>query len=209
MPQALVGGLHDAHFFLQYTGEVHLVGAFFKPAAAIVLLNDRTETYKKAFAPADLVFRRALTPLIERLRKLSSSTEIAKLLESFLAPRFLSRDEPRYFVNIQKAVETIEASTGSVSLKNLHEMAYMSERNFRGMFTEYVGFSPKEYARIIRVKKVLRLLKSGTPIFDVAFQLGYYDPAHLSKDFTEIAGIPPSEILGRLNSIDLEYLSNQ
>ncbi len=208
MPQALVGGLHDSHFFLQHTGAVHLVGAFVKPGAAAVLLNDRTETYKKAFAPADMVFRRELAPLIERLRKLSSPTEIAKLLESFLAPIFLSHDEPRYFVNIQKAVETIETSIGSASLKNLHELAYMSERNFRGRFTEYVGFSPKEYARIIRVKKVLRLLKSGIPIFDVAFQLGYYDPAHLSKDFTGIAGIPPSEFLGRLNSIDLEYLSN-
>jgi AraC-like DNA-binding protein len=205
MPQALVGGLHEANFSLQYTGEVYLAGAFIKPGAATVLLNDRTETYKKAFAPADVVFRRGVARLIEQLRKVSSPTEIAGLLESFLAPKFLSCDEPRYFVNIQRAVEMIEDSNGGVSLKNLHEMTYMSERNFRGIFTEYVGFSPKEYARIIRAKRVFSLLRSGIPIFDVAFQLGYYDPAHLSKDFAGISGIPPSEFLGRVNSIDLQY----
>jgi AraC-like DNA-binding protein len=193
MPQALVGGLHDEHFFLQYTGELYFVGAFIRPGAATVLLNDRTETYKKAFAPADEIFGSEVIRLVERLRTLSIPTEIARVLESFLAPKFLSCADPPYFGNIQRAVEMIEAGQGSRSLKDLHEEAFMSERNFRGMFTEYVGFSPKEYARIVRAKKVFRLLRSGTPIFDVAFQLGYYDPAHLSKDFSGIAGIPPSE----------------
>jgi len=208
MPQALVGGLHTAHFFLKYTGHVYLVGAFVKPGAATILLNDRTETYKKAFAPAHLLFPAEIDPLTKQLRRLSRPTEIAKVLESFLVPKFVSRDEPRYFGNIQKTIEVIEASEGSISLRNLHEMAYMSERNYRGIFTEYVGFSPKEYVRITRAKKVLRLLRSGTPIFDVAIQLGYYDPAHLSKDFAGIAGIPPSKFLGRLNSLDLGYLSH-
>ena len=207
MPQALVGGLHNGAFSLQFTGEVYLVGAFIKPGAAAVLLNDRTDPYKNTFIPGDLLFLGEIDRVTERLRKFSNPKEMAWLLEAFLARKFAVRKEPCYFTNIQNTLETIDAKHGSIYLEKIHEHACMGERNFRRVFTEFVGFSPKEYSRIVRTKHVLRLLRGGMSISDVAFELGYHDPSHLSNDFADIAGISPSRSREELNSLDLEYLN--
>jgi AraC-like DNA-binding protein len=207
IPQALVGGLHSRAFSMRFTGKVCLVGAFIKPGAAAVLLNDRTDPYKNTFIPAESVFTTEIDCVTDRLRKLSNLAEIAECLETFLMSNLVFRKEPRYFANIQKILEMINTKHGSITLKDVHEQAYMGQRNFRRLFTEYVGFNPKEYSRIVRVKHVLRLLRCGMSIPDVAFKLGYHDPAHLSNDFSRIAGVSPSKSQEHVNSLDLEYLN--
>ncbi len=60
--------------------------------------------------------------------------------------------------------------------------------------TEF-GLSPKTAARVIRFSKARRMLES-TPSFvtlaQVAAACGYYDQAHLDRDFAELAGCSPS-----------------
>lgn len=208
IPQALIGGLHSEAFSMQSSGKLHLIGAFIKPGAAPIFINDRTDSYKNVFLEADGVFPNGIDLLTERLRGFSNPVDISECLELFLAKRIESRKEPCYFMDIQRVRQVIDAHFGSISLKNIHIQANMGERNFRKIFTEYVGFRPKEYSRIVRTKQALKLLRCGMSIFDVSFELGYHDPAHLCNDFSEITGVSPSTSRYQLNSIDLEYLNN-
>jgi AraC-like DNA-binding protein len=62
------------------------------------------------------------------------------------------------------------------------------ERRFR----EAVGVSPKTLARIVRFQEVLRRSPAESASADVALDCGYYDQAHLLRDFRDFAGVVPT-----------------
>ncbi|WP_217430236.1 helix-turn-helix domain-containing protein, partial [Sphingomonas bacterium] len=70
----------------------------------------------------------------------------------------------------------------------------VSPRQFRRLFERQVGMAPKRYARIIRLGAALAA-KSAAPErswTDIAHDFGWFDQAHLDKDFRALAGSIPS-----------------
>jgi AraC-like DNA-binding protein len=70
-------------------------------------------------------------------------------------------------------------------------------RTLRRRFTAQVGLTPKRFARIQRLKRVVTDL-DGQAEADwaaVAFRHGYADQPHLADDFRELAGVTPTEYL--------------
>lgn len=55
-------------------------------------------------------------------------------------------------------------------------------------FTRAVGITPKRYARVRRIQRVLRSLPIGDEVdrASVALEHRFYDQSHLIHDFTEI-----------------------
>ncbi|QQQ75546.1 helix-turn-helix transcriptional regulator [Saccharothrix sp. 6-C] len=66
----------------------------------------------------------------------------------------------------------------------------VSERHLRTLFTKAVGLSPKQYARVDRVRRVVARGERGGWA-RLAVELGYYDQAHLSREFRATMGVPP------------------
>ncbi|MER5264111.1 helix-turn-helix domain-containing protein [Actinosynnema sp. NPDC002837] len=66
----------------------------------------------------------------------------------------------------------------------------VSERHLRTLFTRAVGLSPKQYARVDRVRRVVARGERGEWA-RLAVELGYYDQAHLSREFRATMGVPP------------------
>jgi AraC-like DNA-binding protein len=77
----------------------------------------------------------------------------------------------------------------------------VSERHLRNLFAREVGLSPKHYARISRVRKVLDLAGSR-PWAEVASRAGFFDQAHMIGDFRSMMGVSPGAFLaGRLPAV--------
>ena len=66
----------------------------------------------------------------------------------------------------------------------------VSERHLRNRFAAAVGVSPKHYARIQRVRRVLADLGSA-PWAQLAAQAGFYDQSHLGREFRRLMGVAP------------------
>ncbi|MFI6296954.1 helix-turn-helix domain-containing protein [Nonomuraea sp. NPDC050790] len=74
----------------------------------------------------------------------------------------------------------------------------VSERHLRNLFHDRAGLSPKQYARIHRVRSVLAGA-SREPWAELAARTGFYDQSHLSADFRSVMGVPPGAFrAGRL-----------
>jgi len=58
--------------------------------------------------------------------------------------------------------------------------------------------TPKTLARILRFDHARSLLESGAPASDVALDCGYYDQAHLIREFHALAGTTPGRLAERL-----------
>jgi AraC-like DNA-binding protein len=73
----------------------------------------------------------------------------------------------------------------------------MSQRRVAQLFHEQVGVSPKTYHRVRRFQHTLQRLRGVRQVnwADLAVDCGYYDQAHLSHDFRQIAGMTPSAYL--------------
>lgn len=94
--------------------------------------------------------------------------------------------------------ETLVASGGRISVTDLAEKAGYSRQHLGHRFRSEFGLSPKLAARIIRFERAWAMLQS-TPSFvsiaQAAGACGYYDQAHLNRDFNELAGCTPTELL--------------
>ena len=70
----------------------------------------------------------------------------------------------------------------------------VSERQLRNVFGAGIGLSPKHFARIDRVRRVVASAGS-MPWSHLAVTAGYYDQSHLTSDFRTMMGVPPQAYL--------------
>ena len=86
------------------------------------------------------------------------------------------------------------------------EIGY-SRRHFGERFRHAVGVAPKVAARIFRFEHTCRLMShpSGNRrLAEVALACGYYDQAHLTREWHALAGCSPKEWIAR----ELPYLQD-
>lgn len=79
----------------------------------------------------------------------------------------------------------------------LAEKVGLSERQLRRRFTEAVGYGPKALHSILRFQHALDLGRRGDPgLAAIAYQAGYADQAHFTREVRRLAGMTPTELLG-------------
>jgi len=75
-----------------------------------------------------------------------------------------------------------------------------SRRHLIGRFREQIGPAPKTAARLVRFQRAVRLLErdDGRRFAEIAQRCGFYDQAHMNREFRDLAGAPPGEFVARL-----------
>ena len=91
-----------------------------------------------------------------------------------------------------------ELTSSAARLFDVAGRVGVSERHLRNLFAREVGLSPKHFARISRLRKVLAL--AGRRQWSaVAEDAGFFDQAHMISDFRALMGVSPTAFLsGRL-----------
>ena len=77
----------------------------------------------------------------------------------------------------------------------IHKSGY-SQKHVIHILKKHTGFSPKYLQRLHRFQTMVKVIQNqGHTIdwFSVVHRFGYYDQAHLIKDFTHFAGISPTD----------------
>lgn len=135
-------------------------------------------------------------------------------IDSFDHPRvkqfFIDALPPKEtFINdpIYHAVNLIANHRGQISVEKLAGLFHMSKRTLRRQFLLKVGLSPQAYAKIWQVQYAMELImqnpKSSLP--HIAFKAGYYDVAHLARDFRNRVSLSPSELHQDINPLSQNY----
>jgi AraC-like DNA-binding protein len=72
----------------------------------------------------------------------------------------------------------------------------VSDRQLRRRFDSGVGYGPKTLQRVLRFRGFLRRAeRDGGDLAELAFESGYADQAHLTRDCARLAGLPPAALL--------------
>ena len=177
-----VVGVASRHVIRVLAGRGRVVGAIFHPGAFRSYLGAPVASITNRIFPATQIA--ALPPFGE----INDPTDLEKCLLAALPEPDPLGAEARYVVDLIRddpalgRVDALAAATG------------MSVRRLQRLFAEYIGISPKWVLRRYRLHEITERLNAGTPIdwAGCAADLGYADQAHLSRDFTDLFGEPPT-----------------
>lgn len=115
---------------------------------------------------------------------------------------------------VLRAKAFIDANFGrQITVSDVADAAYVSRQHLTTIFSKHFGLTPARYIWHVRASRgAAMLMQSGTPIAKIAFECGYQDPFHFSRQIRREFGKTPREMRAgkgfRPSSIDLEELHN-
>lgn len=103
-----------------------------------------------------------------------------------------------------QSIDEIKRRRGTITVKELSELTFYSSRHIGKVFSEYLGISPKLFAKIVRFQNVLSecLINPERPLVETASILGYTDQSHMTKDFRMLAGTTPRKFIIQTRGMD-------
>lgn len=185
-PAALLVGQMLAPVVLEPAGRMGVAAIRLRPAAARTLLRFPVSEASGRFLDLDGILPR-VTALRQRLADARDAAARIAALEAWLGG--LACPPPR--PPLDAAVSLILDSGGRIPIDAVTQASGISARQIERQFRDDVGLPPKVLARIVRLQCALRRLRDGRPLTDVALACGYYDQAHMTRDFRQLAAMSP------------------
>jgi AraC-like DNA-binding protein len=189
---ALAGGLHTRAALIEHDGDQYGVQLALTPEGARSLFGMPAGELGGVVVPLDGLLPTRPGELIERLA--SAPTWMARfgILDEVLTRHAGRRAGPAD--ELRHAWELLTARGGQIRIDDLAREVGWSRRHLGDRFTAEYGLTPKEAARVMRFERSTRLLRrSDRPaLAEVAARCGFYDQAHLAREWNDFIGCPPS-----------------
>ena len=125
--------------------------------------------------------------LEEMLAEAESAQARVARMQEFLGGRIAAS---RFDPVVRHAIRALKQDP-AISMKALASRLDIGERSLQRRFRTLTGVSPKQFARVERIQKVVATRLKGSNWADLAYATGYSDQAHLINDFRSLAGAPP------------------
>ena len=81
----------------------------------------------------------------------------------------------------------------NIALQHLASEAGLSAYHLLRAFRERYGLPPHAFQLQQRINVAKRMLAEGTPIAETAFELGFADQSHFTKQFKTFVGATPRQ----------------
>lgn len=198
--EVVVGGLHTAPAYVTQPERQAGIQLAVHPLAArqifgVPVSELRSLTHEGAEVLGDGVSR-----LREQLHDLPTWAERFAALRAFTLRRAeASRYGPRR--EVAAAWKLLNATGGAATAAQLSDNVGVSARHLNALFRQETGVTAKDVARLIRFDNAVNLvgarMRAGrrTAFADVAAACGFYDQAHLVREFHRFAGTSPTNWL--------------
>lgn len=193
-PKNFIRGQFSTYGSLISRGNIDMIAVIFHPLGLNPFVQcSMSELYNHYIDVEDLED----IELNHLKRSISTEQEVEiciRLIEGLLMQRLVDAD-----YNYKRTQHTIHQiiNQPQIEVNTLAESACLGYRQFKRVFTNQVGMSPKEYYRVVRFQRALYLLQNhpGMEFVDLTYSCGFYDPSHLVKDFKELSGCSPTQYL--------------
>jgi AraC-like DNA-binding protein len=198
-------GVWTRRFAFEYPTSVRLVGVHFKPWGLSPFVDPPATELRNRWAPVDAVWQRSLDRIRNQIGDAASATETLRLLESELRSRF-HEARRRGLDLVVRTGRRLETCNGAVPVALLADAAGVSGNHLAAQFKAHVGVPPKRMARIYRFAQLMLSVDARRPVdWSVLAQTaGYFDQAHLSREFKDFTGHTPTDYLALRRRIPAE-----
>lgn len=203
----LLGGLHSAPALITHAGAQSGIQVALRPLGARALLGLPAGELAELDLPAEAVLGGVCAELREKLESAAGWPERFAVLDEILLRRAAHAGvAPKYPKDLEApevswAWHELLREGGATRVSELAAGTGWSERHLTGRFRAEIGLAPKSAARVIRFDRARKLLVQKLTaggdylLADLAADCGYFDQAHLAREFRALAGCPPSQWL--------------
>jgi AraC-like DNA-binding protein len=220
-PQKLCGGNGAAHavfreswisgertspIVIDEEGTVDLIGARLRPGGAWPFLGMPLSEFTDQVIELEAVLGADIRRLRECMGQVDDEDVRFDLLEAWLLERLHRRLRPTRAVNY--ALSVIRQGGATVKIREIAEDVGISHKHLLREFDRCVGLTPKLFARLCAFQRVIHGVGQKPQVnWSAAAQaVGYYDQAHLIREFRAFSGLTPSKYLTRRGPF-LNYLA--
>ena len=195
VPDHVVTGLRaTARHMLTDRGSGIVVARFRAGGAGAFLEPPLHRLFGETVALEDLLDPGEVAAAAARIRAAATPRGRVDALEAFLQER-LARRDGRGDALVGAALRALRADPGGTRVGPLARDLGLSVDGLEKRFRRSVGASPKQFAAILRLRRVLRAHGHGASLTRLALDAGYYDQAQFTRAFTAAVGAPPRAFL--------------
>ena len=191
---AMVGGLHIAPALITHDGAQSGIQVMLDPLGSRAVLGLPAAELAGVDLDAADVLGSAAGRILDQLHCAPSWADRFALLDTVFGGWTTVRDVGHPVV--VGAWKTLRHNAGNVPVDRLAVNLDCSTRYLNRLFRSELGFGPKTAGRIIRFDGARRrLARLGGTVSATAAATGYYDHAHLDREFRQFAGCSPTDWL--------------
>lgn len=195
-PKCFVIGQLTRPLEIEPTGQTGIFSIRFNPEGFSPFTSIPIKEMENTATPLEVFFGNDGKEIEQKVLRTNSVSERIKYIESFLLSRLPNTETIDHI--IQSTVDTILTANGHLSVGELSKQINVSSRQLERKFSSFIGLSPKQLSKMIRLQATLKMLlnKQFTSLTTLAYEGEYYDQAHFIKDFKEFTGLTPKEFYG-------------
>ena len=191
LPSTVISGLRRSHRIMSYSGETANLLVVFKEGGLSAFSSIPANEFFDLNISSDNIFPAALlNDVLWRLSEAPDNKSRIGDIETFLL-QHLTSHEPDLLVG--KAIQLIKRQNGIIKIKDLSVSLHISQDPFEKRFRAQVGSTPKQYASIIRLRKLIDTFPAYSSLTEAAYEAGYFDQSHFIKDFRLFTGQTPKD----------------
>jgi AraC-like DNA-binding protein len=206
----LLGGLHSTPALIAHDGAQSGIQVALRPLGARSLLGQPAGELADTDVPAEAILGGVCAELRDRLRAAPGWPErfaildeiLLRLMGAGLKGAGMTREAREVAPEVAWTWRQLLRAGGMVRVSELAAETGWSGRHLTSRFRAEIGLTPKAAARVIRFHRARHLLVQELTapggefrLADLAVTCGYFDQAHLAREFRALAGCPPSQWL--------------
>jgi AraC-like DNA-binding protein len=201
LPAQFFSGISTGPYNIQLSSSVKSLGIIFKTSVFRDVFGlPPLEELSDRRADATLFRTQSVQELSDQLANLQTDYEKIWLVNRFFIQAF---GPILHHTDIaDRIAATILNARGFISMDALAAQHYVSSRHLRRLFGDRYGISPKMYARIKRFGYAYFCMHKGESNWrNYVTENGFYDQAHLIKEFQTFSGRTPSDLHQAWNQV--------
>jgi AraC-like DNA-binding protein len=196
-PRNFIVGQMTSPIFISPTGPVQLIGIRFHPGGTTPFFRLPIHELTNQVVELGSFARTLEIKLVSAAVHLPNLNDKVTALQTVLL-RMLANSKSDFGL-LRVAARVVELS-GMIPIDHLATEAGLSSRQLERRFLSEVGVGPKLLSRILRFQAVFRAVDANEASWPtVALDCGYYDQAHLIKDFRQFAHETPAALFAERN----------
>ena len=182
-PLGFIRGQKIGYYDAIPTGTVDMIAVIFQPHGFRSVFNIPTCELYENLTPLDMIGVKSLSELQDKIGNTKDNDLCIKFIDDFFLKQLSITKE--YNFNRMDAVISVINTLPIIKFTSLAETACLGYKQFKRIFSEYVGINPQDFFRIVRFQRSLSLLsrKPNMNFTHLAYECGFYDQSHLIHEF--------------------------
>lgn len=191
IPDISFAGLRSLAWRVRTSAGGGMIAVAFREGAASRFFREPLhELFGATLSLEDLVGREDVQRIAERIASAEDDATRVSLIEEFLLAREQER-EPDALV--LAALRAIREARGSIRVGALAAQLGISQDRLEKRFRRVVGSSPRQFAKLVRLRSAIAAYQPGQSLARLAADVGYSDQPHFIREFRSVLGVPPQQ----------------